>query len=348
LHARAALARLFDRRPAKEQLTAARAELSAARLQPAEVTRVRRLGHLALQATPLSFLMSLLFTVALVMPVAQVCLLEFDARISEGCGDVLRERGGEEYRRAAASPDPVVQAEARVAWRADEFMAEELKAAAQACRTRRAVRRRAMSVLTRTVADYLEPMYEIRTQPIVVNERQKLQDASIERVRWEGCWHLYNTGYRPQGAGWLVPNADFGPTNQQSTRFRIQLGEWFILFWFVLCVVWAALFRGGVTLWAAGLALVRADGRSAGRFRCLSRALVVWLPVAALLLLGMEGEQWYWRAADQGPTSRWLLWLAGAAWWGSWGLLLLYVPLAVIWPRRGAHDWLAGTYLVPR
>jgi hypothetical protein len=43
-----------------------------------------------------------------------------------------------------------------------------------------------------------------------------------------------------------------------------------------------------------------------------------------------------------------MLWASSAAWWTTLVLLPLYVALALIFPKRAPHDWLAGTYLVPR
>jgi uncharacterized RDD family membrane protein YckC len=116
----------------------------------------------------------------------------------------------------------------------------------------------------------------------------------------------------------------------------------------VVWVVWAALWRGGLSMRVTGLALVRRDGRPAARWQCGWRALLVWGPVAALVVLavGLDASYWLaWRPGMvPGPERAW----ASAARYAALGLLALYAVLAVAWPRRGLHDRLAGTYVVPR
>jgi uncharacterized RDD family membrane protein YckC len=94
-------------------------------------------------------------------------------------------------------------------------------------------------------------------------------------------------------------------------------------------IVWAFLWRGGLSFRLLGLSLVRADGRPAGRLQCAWRTLLVWAPVTTLLACGI-GLEW-------APAG-----LAALA------LLPLYVILALWSPGRALHDRLAGTYLVPR
>src|SRR5207245_2411913 len=53
----------------------------------------------------------------------------------------------------------------------------------------------------------------------------------------------------------------------------------------LLWALWAFLLRGGFTYRLAGIALLRSNGRKALRIQCAWRALVVWLPVVALLTL---------------------------------------------------------------
>src|SRR5947207_11609748 len=63
----------------------------------------------------------------------------------------------------------------------------------------------------------------------------------------------------------------------------------------ILCVahfgliwaIWAFLARGGLTFRLAGIALLRSNGRKALRVQCAWRALLVWLPVTALLVLSV-------------------------------------------------------------
>jgi hypothetical protein len=123
------------------------------------------------------------------------------------------------------------------------------------------------------------------------------------------------------------------------------------LAWPLTWALWAGLTRGGLARILSGIALRNQDGRPASRWRCAWRSLLVWLPVAGLLLLSFWLD--VWRIA-RGPEGAPELLLTAAAWlaWGAWWLALLLLPvyawLAVRWPNRGPHDWLAGTYPVPR
>jgi hypothetical protein len=106
-----------------------------------------------------------------------------------------------------------------------------------------------------------------------------------------------------------------------------------------LCwVAWAELWRGGLTYRLLGLALVRGSGQPASRWQCAWRAFVVWGTVTPLLFLAMWLDEYY---PQQGRWS-WLSWGAGLL------LLLAFAGLALRWPARALHDWLAGTYLVPQ
>ncbi len=121
--------------------------------------------------------------------------------------------------------------------------------------------------------------------------------------------------------------------------------------WPILWAVWAGVTRGGISMRLAGVALVQADGRRAARWRCIVRALLAWLPL--LLLLGAALSLDWWRigvgAALSPPQDvAWASVLAWLAWWLALGLPPLYAWLAQRSPGRGLHDRLAGTYLVPR
>jgi hypothetical protein len=107
----------------------------------------------------------------------------------------------------------------------------------------------------------------------------------------------------------------------------------------------AGITRGGVGQWLAGVRLVQADGRRAARWRCVWRALLVCLPITALLgvSMGVEG----WRLTGGGEGDLWA-WLVCLTWWSGLAMIALFGSLALWSPNRGLHDRLAGTYLVPR
>jgi hypothetical protein len=123
-------------------------------------------------------------------------------------------------------------------------------------------------------------------------------------------------------------------------KLRPALGLVLVLLALVplLSVVAAVVFRGGLSLRLAGLALVRAGGRDALRVQCAWRGAVVWLPMVAAVVPVMCIDLWRLDLLWLGPI------LQGLA------VLLLAVPAALVLriPRRSLSDWLAGTYVVPR
>ena len=110
-------------------------------------------------------------------------------------------------------------------------------------------------------------------------------------------------------------------------------------------ILWGGLTRGGFSLRFAGIQLVQADGRRAGRWRCAYRAALVWLPIISLLCIAGCLEVWRLNHDVDGDLPAWLAW---GSWWLAAGLLPLFLWLAQRTPNRGPHDRLAGTFLVPR
>jgi uncharacterized RDD family membrane protein YckC len=102
-------------------------------------------------------------------------------------------------------------------------------------------------------------------------------------------------------------------------------------------VVLSAVFRGGVSLFLAGISVVRADGRRARRRQCALRAILVWGPIVALLCGSMLVQVY---APGQAYFAA-VLWLFALA------LLPVYAVLALRYPDRPPHDRITGTHLVP-
>jgi hypothetical protein len=121
-----------------------------------------------------------------------------------------------------------------------------------------------------------------------------------------------------------------------------------ILFFPMIWVVWAFLFRGGVTQWLVGIEVRRKNGQPAARWQCALRSALVWLPVAGLLCLVVRIDTWSWSYSAAESAAWWLPWAAVVLWWIAIFVLLLYAALALRFPSRGPHDRLAGTWLVPR
>jgi len=120
--------------------------------------------------------------------------------------------------------------------------------------------------------------------------------------------------------------------------------------WPAVWLFWAGVTRGGVCLPLTGVALVQSDGRRAARWRCVVRAGLVWLPFVALLVASLLLD-WYRISAattQTNTTQQIMAWLAWLTWWLAMAWLPLHLVLSLRWPNRGWHDWVAGTYLVPR
>jgi hypothetical protein len=113
-------------------------------------------------------------------------------------------------------------------------------------------------------------------------------------------------------------------------------------------VFWGGLFRGGLTQYFLGFALVRRDGRFAGMLRCFWRAILIWSPPCACYIASGLLIMQYWAAWHPGDSQAWLRHTSDGLWYLATFLLGLWFVLGVALPRRGPHDVLVGTYLVPR
>jgi uncharacterized RDD family membrane protein YckC len=96
--------------------------------------------------------------------------------------------------------------------------------------------------------------------------------------------------------------------------------------------------RGGVSFARVGFAVVRKDGRPASRFRCLWRALLCWSFMAVLAGLVICGLAMNAEVPRPGHS---MVVLAAF-------LFVYYVSLTLQNPARAPHDFVAGTYLVPK
>jgi hypothetical protein len=124
-----------------------------------------------------------------------------------------------------------------------------------------------------------------------------------------------------------------------------------LLAWPLLWSLWAGLTRGGLGMRLAGMALRDRQGRPAARWRCALRSMMVWVPIAVLLLASVLLDLWRVMSAPAGWSDaavRLTAWLAWVTWWLALLLLAVYAWVAVCWPNGGPHDRIAGTYPVPR
>jgi serine/threonine protein kinase len=106
----------------------------------------------------------------------------------------------------------------------------------------------------------------------------------------------------------------------------------------LILIIWAFLFRGGVTLSMMGLTLVCSDGSKASRLRCALRACVALLPLSLLLLLSLIVMAVFRESSI----------FALAAWCLALTYIVSCIVLALVFPNRTWYDRVVGTYLVPK
>jgi hypothetical protein len=98
------------------------------------------------------------------------------------------------------------------------------------------------------------------------------------------------------------------------------------------------LLLGGAGFYRVGIAIVRADGRRASRLRRLYRAVLAWAVLVAIAAMTywimIHSEESFW--LRYGALAAGICWLVG------------YIVLMLRNPSRAPHDYLAGTYLVPK
>lgn len=121
----------------------------------------------------------------------------------------------------------------------------------------------------------------------------------------------------------------------RRSPFRILVVTNFpILLW----ILWAAITSGGISMWISGLRIVQSDGSPVSfSLRCI-RALLAGIPFLTLQSFITWNDLHY--------TDR--LWASAVAHQALMWLFLVYVILIVAFPRRAPHDWLLGTFLVPK
>ncbi len=112
--------------------------------------------------------------------------------------------------------------------------------------------------------------------------------------------------------------------------------EWELCLLFYVAIpalAMALLFRGGLVLRAAGVAIVGSDGARASRLRVFWRSVVTWSPLLLGVLLVVP------LVLLIGPFPSAVLWCVVHLGLTIWSL----AP-----KQRGLQDRLAGTWLVPR
>lgn len=307
-----------------------RDDLRQARHNPDEVSRARRAMHVGLLgALQLPGLITMLI-VSVLFLAANLIVAEDNALRSEVARDYLDEVVLARQVFAASPLAPAERARQLGELALDLSFRQHLSA--QAARNN--------DYLVSLLASTSRPVQGIE-RLVRQNERENLAEQMRERL------FAFPGEYRETMLYTLRRSQTF---SQAALNALLQPQWWALFVWPVIWVAWAFATRGGLSYPLTGLALVRGDGRQAGRLQCAWRALLVWAPVTALLALSMALDAHRITPPVSHVAAIPMLgpWLAWLAWWSSLVVLGVYVFLALRFPNRGPHDRLAGTYLVPK
>jgi eukaryotic-like serine/threonine-protein kinase len=305
-------------------------ELLACRDRPAEVTPGRRIAHVAVLAAMLGLAVcSCMLPAGWVPGFLAVVFLTVEMEHEKEALQNLERGAYCESAVAVLNPNPLQRLRAAAQLEADLRLRDQLQQQISQCNRERQAR-----VATNQLLQTL--LTEMDKELLKQHARAESGKPSMG-VRWVG-------GFRSVAAMHV-------DQPRVTRQFWSGLGVFYgiqLLFWPVIWVVWAFIWRGGFSLGWLGLALVRGDGRRAARWQCALRALLIWAPVTALWAASLALDIWYWSTWQADHPEAWAQWLSSGLWWAGLALLPLYALMALLFPRRGWHDWLAGTYLVPR
>ena len=324
-YARQFLDRLFGtEQPAIIEVRELRDELARTRNFPLEVSRGRRGAHVAVLSAFLLFSLGCCVLPVSVTPGSWATMFIHTQALDQENDLRALEAGALcDYLSGSLHLDPLVRARAAVQYARDQGLRAQLQARLDETRREHADRLAAMSWLARE---------------FVLTVEQSMEQHHLQQP--QPTW--FKPGDFRRQAEWAARRDRVDWRDSSRTRF-VMLG-----FWPAVWVLTAFVLRGGLTFPMVGLALVRSDGRKAGRFRCAWRALLVWAPVTALLAASAWLDIWYWSMWPHARDVAWVTWVSLVCWWGAVALLVAYAALAVLFPARTLHDWLSGTSLVPR
>jgi hypothetical protein len=301
-------------------------DLAAMRDLPVEVTRLRRAAHLAVWLGLLCLGPCWFFLILGYVPsfTSWDTYERFD-RGEQALND-LDQAAAREFAASMLHPHPLLRLRAAVQWDQDRALRERLHETLDQGREEAAVRQASWSRFSRT---WLGAGLRARREQLKQRLAQEARPRHPEEVR-------------ALAAGYAAPR---DLAQEGSGLFRALAIATVI--WPVVFVVWAFLWRGGLSYRWAGIALVRADGRPAARWHCACRALLFWLPPTALFLASAWLETHYWSVSRESGTA-WMPRAAWALWWAGAAVFGLSAAPALWNPTRSWHDRLARTYLVPR
>ncbi len=335
LHGRRLVARLIGGPDRYQRLAELRTDLAAIRSRPAETTSILRAFHLAISFCFIGLGACLMMGWSRNGTVVQALLLDQAILQDQALREVLHDEQLAPPLLAELPPDDPLRVATEEQCRLlDERQLQDLN--------EQEIRMASLGWLG--AAQEAFPQLRLRRRLAGADEplhitRRPGETYTVEVVRLEvseqtpivlGRSDLERTAARARG--------DRGDVIAERLWHALGMIVLTIIFVPVLLVVTGMIFRGGMSLRLADLALVRSGGRDALRLQCAWRVIVVWLPVVALLLPIVWIDL---RRVD-------LLWLCPIL----QGLALLFLAahgaLALRFPRRSLPDWLAGTWVVPR
>jgi hypothetical protein len=113
-----------------------------------------------------------------------------------------------------------------------------------------------------------------------------------------------------------------------------------LLLFLLFSVVSSLIVPGGLSTRMLGHAVVRSNGREIGRMLSLGRVLVAWAPaIVWLLYLASSPKVQGFAPTPPNPLLGMVLTLTA---------LGIGAIVIIVRPERGPHDWLLGTFVVPR
>jgi hypothetical protein len=302
------------------------AELAGTRDQPQEVTSDQRAAHLALSTAafflPLVMMFGMPLLTTVMVKFTAIVALEVQIRDEQRVRGTLQDGMQRDFLFALFQPNPLIRADGFARLHSDIHLSHLLDEKVEREAVLEHKLRRSAGRVTSAWLEFLPPEdLPLTKQPL--DFRRAAEEATTPA---ENPFHEFFEDY-----GWVL-----------AMIYPLP----FPLIW----VVWAVALRGGITLRLAGIALLRCNGRKALRIQCAWRALLVWMPVAALLAISIWLDGVWLRAwlRQDLHLYEWAYWLSWFGWSLALALLPLYVGLALWLPNRGLHDRLAGTYLVPR
>jgi hypothetical protein len=322
----------FLRSGTKQSLKGLADALKKGHTRPTEVSRGRRAAHVGVMAAllllPLCGCLVPIPTLPGFMIMSSVSAQVADRKLTLEDFETEAQR---DYKLTEASPDPAVREKGHLQWQEDRKIAGKMREQVEAAERQKQERMPGLGWYWRTLLEQFELQQAPQLRTLHEQRRQGGGASPRQKVRW------------------LVPQS--GPPIQFT--YTLGLGPYLvtlvlIVFWPVCWVLWALLFRGGLSYRWLGLTLVRCDGRRASRLQYGLRALVVWLPVTTLLALTHYLSFACFSNWLDWQQYAWMLWLATLSWWLAILLLLIFALSALRSPNRALHDRLARIYLVPR